>query len=374
MQKIKLGEVLLPNGMIRGPFGSALKKSLLVNKAENTYKVYEQGVVLEQNKSVGNYYITADYFKKMQRFAVKENDFLVSCSGMNYGAIYQLRGDFEYGVINQALLIIRVNPEIVDYNYFLYYFKIYIAKSITIGTGDSTIPNFPSTSVIKNIEIKLPPLAEQKKIGAFLYSLDEKISLNKKINATLEEMARTIYLHKFFRKAANGKLGDLILENPTSTISVGDAKNCGGEFPFFTSGENILHWKEKLVDGRNIFLNDGGNAGIKFYVGSASYSTHTWSITADGAADYLYLLLDNIKAEIDKRFFTGTGLKNLRKDLLRERAIYIPSASELEEFNRAVEPCFSLISKNLRENYQLAKVRDFLLPLLMNGQAELKEE
>ena len=197
MKKIKLGDIILPNGMIRGPFGSALKKSLFVPKSKNTYKVYEQGVVLEKNNFVGNYYITADYFEKMKRFAVKENDFLVSCSGVNYGAIHQIRKNFESGIINQALLIIRVNPLIVDYNYFLYYFRIFISKLITTGTGDSTIPNFPSVSVIKDIEIDLPSLEVQKQIGNFLYSLDKKISLNKKINATLEDMAKTIYDYYF---------------------------------------------------------------------------------------------------------------------------------------------------------------------------------
>ena len=91
-------------------------------------------------------------------------------------------------------------------------------------------------------------------------------------------------------------------------------------------------------------------------------------------ADYLYLFLHCIKVEIEKRFFTGTGLKNLRKDLLREREIYIPTAAELGEFNRAVVPSFDMISKNLRENYRLAEMRNFLLPLLMNGQVELREQ
>lgn len=134
------------------------------------------------------------------------------------------------------------------------------------------------------------------------------------------------------------------------------------------NGENILRWNEKLVDGRNIFLNTGGNAGINFYVGAAAYSTDTWNITAENLADYLYLFLDTIKIEIGKKFFKGTALKHLQKDLLREREIYIPSAAELEKFNSGVQPCFSLLSKNLRENYRLANLRDFLLPLLMNGQ------
>lgn len=83
---------------------------------------------------------------------------------------------------------------------------------------------------------------------------DKKILLNKKINSTLEEMARTIYMHKFFRKSSNGKLGDLIIENPNSTISVNAAKVTGNDFPFFTSGKNILRWNVAQVDGRNIFL------------------------------------------------------------------------------------------------------------------------
>lgn len=222
---------------------------------------------------------------------------------------------------------------------------------------------------LANLKIDLPPLETQKQIAAVLSALDDKISLNKKINSSLEEMAKTIYLHNFFRKPTNAKISDILIENANSTISVGDAKESCGDFPFFTSGENILRWDEKIVDGRNIFLNDGGNVGVNFYVGAAAYSTHTWSVTAkNNAEDYLYLLLDSIQIEIEKRFFTGTGLKNLRKDLLRGHKIYIPSANELDAFNRIVQPCFNKISENLRENYQLAKVRDWLLPLLMNGQ------
>ena len=153
IKRYKFGDIVLPNGMIRGPFGSSLKKSIFVSKAVNTYKVYEQSVVLEQNKNAGKYYISKKYFENcLKRFEIKENDFLISCSGVNYGAIYQIKGNFEQGVINQALLIVRVNPLIVDYDYFLYYFRTFIVKAITTGTGDSTIPNFPSVSVIKDIE------------------------------------------------------------------------------------------------------------------------------------------------------------------------------------------------------------------------------
>ncbi|MGN1394559.1 MAG: restriction endonuclease subunit S [Succinivibrionaceae bacterium] len=184
--KYKFKDICLDKGFIRGPFGSSLKKSLFVPKGNDTYKVYEQCVPLEQNKDSGNYYISGEYFRKtLSRFEVKHNDFLVSCSGVNYGAIYHIKEPFEKGVINQALLIIRINSSLVDYNYFKYLFRVLLSKSITVGTGDSTIPNFPSIDVIKDIDLQLPAIQVQKKIGRLLQVIEDKITINRKINDNL---------------------------------------------------------------------------------------------------------------------------------------------------------------------------------------------
>ncbi len=83
-------------------------------------------------------------------------------------------------------------------------------------------------------------------------------------------MAITTYMHFFYNKKCNGKLGDILIEN----------KGKIGDFPFFTSGDAILRWTEFIADGRNTFLNTGGNADVKFYIGKAAYSTDTWCITA----------------------------------------------------------------------------------------------
>ena len=184
--KYKFKEICLKDGFVRGPFGSALKKSLFVPKSEDTYKVYEQCVPLEQNKYGGHYYITDEYFRNsLSRFEVKHNDFLVSCSGVNYGAIYHLQEPFEKGVINQALLIIRIDNTIVDYNYFKYLFRVVLTKAITTGTGDSTIPNFPSMDVIKDIDVYLPSLETQKKVGKILNDIENKIKANNVVNDNL---------------------------------------------------------------------------------------------------------------------------------------------------------------------------------------------
>lgn len=370
LTRYKFKDICLDNGFIRGPFGSALKKSLFVPKSEDTYKVYEQCVPLEQDKSKGDYYITGDYFRKsLRRFEVKHNDFLVSCSGVNYGAIYHLTEPFEKGVINQALLIIRVNDKIVDYNYFKYLFRIVLSRAITAGTGDSTIPNFPSVDVIKDIDVCLPTIDVQKKIGAILNCIDEKITNNNHVNDCLLQIAYDTYMHTFFSKKPNGSLGQIIVENCKSNIQVGKAKGRSGSFPFFTSGDAILEWNECMIDGRNCFLNTGGNADVKFYIGGAAYSTDTWCITATkNLEDCLYLLLLSIKPELNQKFFQGTGLKHLQKPLLKDRKIYIPSDSEINDFNSKVQPLMNMISSNTRENRYLMSLRDWLLPMLMNGQ------
>lgn len=187
-------------------------------------------------------------------------------------------------------------------------------------------------------------------------------------------MAYDTYMHYFFAKKPNGKLSDILIENEKSKIQVGDAKGSEGDYPFFTSGEAILHWKENFVDGRNCFLNTGGNADVKFCVGKAAYSTDTWCISANNhLADYLYLFLLSIKPELDKKFFRGTGLKHLQKPLLKERLIYIPKGEEIDDFNAKIQPWFDMIAENRRENQHLIKLRDWLLPLLMNGQVTITD-
>lgn len=186
-------------------------------------------------------------------------------------------------------------------------------------------------------------------------------------------MAYDFYMHTFFSKKPNGTIKDILVESSKSTIQVGTARESTGKYPFFTSGESILNWNEPMVDGRYIFLNTGGNADVKFYIGKAAYSTDTWCVSGiDDLTDYLYLLLYSIKTEIDQKFFQGTSLKHLQKQSLKDRTIYIPTSKELISFNNIVVPLLSKISANVRENQELIKFRDWLLPMLMNGQIKLE--
>lgn len=255
---------------------------------------------------------------------------------------------------------------------FMYYVFIYIRKSIQNSANGSIQDNI-NIDYLKNLNFKIPKKEYQDKIIKVLSNLDKKINLNNKINKELEEMAKAIYIYKFIKKETNGKIQDILLENSKSTIKAGEAKLVKGKHPFFTSGNAILEWDEALVTGRNCYLNTGGNADVKFYIGEAAYSTDTWCISArDSMSDYLFLLLKTIKPELEIKFFEGTGLRHLQKSLLKQRDIYIPTENEIESFNKKVQPLFNLIIKNRKENKELESIRDWLLPMLMNGQVIIK--
>ncbi|MFP6041048.1 restriction endonuclease subunit S [Helicobacter pylori] len=237
------------------------------------------------------------------------------------------------------------------------------------GSQGSKMPRGNKTHMM---DFKIPTI--NFTIAKIFNSIQNKIENNHKINELLHTLAYKIYEYYFKYKPKNAKLEQIIIENPKSSIMVKNAQKTQDKYPFFTSGDNILSYPKAIIDGRNCFLNTGGNAGIKFYVGKASYSTHTWCIGANEFSDYLYLLLSSIKNHINQRFFQGTSLKHLQKNLLKKYPIYMPSAHEIKKFNQIIIPLLTLISINTRTSKKLEQTRDFLLPLLLKQQVKPKQK
>ncbi len=233
------------------------------------------------------------------------------------------------------------------------------------GSQGSKMPRGNKTHMM---DFKIPTI--NFTIAKIFNSIQNKIENNHKINELLHTLTYKIYEYYFKYKPKNAKLEQIIIENPKSSIMVKNAQKTQDKYPFFTSGDNILSYPKAIIDGRNCFLNTGGNAGIKFYVGKASYSTHTWCICANEFSDYLYLLLSSIKNHINQSFFQGTSLKHLQKNLLKKYPIYMPSVHEIKKFNQIIMPLLTLISINTRTSKKLEQIRDFLLPLLLKQQVK----
>ena len=159
----------------KGPFGSALTKKIFVPKGKNSIKVYEQKNAIQKNPFLGAYYITKDYYEKsMKNFTVLPGDVIVSCAG-TIGETYILPDNIELGIINQALMRMRITKEI-DLKYFLTYFEIILKQTSIEKSKGSAIKNIPPFEIFKSMFVPLPPLAEQKRIVAKVEELMQLVN------------------------------------------------------------------------------------------------------------------------------------------------------------------------------------------------------
>lgn len=173
--------------MRRGPFGSSIKKSFFV---EIGYKVYEQQNAIKKDHRLGSYYINEDKFIELHRFKINAGDYIVSCAG-TIGELYRLPPNAPTGVINQALLRLRLDTNEVLDCYFEYYFNNpMFRKRLFKDSKGTAMKNLAEIKSLKLIPVLLPKLQEQQQIvdeieSRFIIAdqLDQSIddSLNKAI-------------------------------------------------------------------------------------------------------------------------------------------------------------------------------------------------
>ena len=185
---VQIQDVALKNlvcktdGLRRGPFGSAIKKAFFVSSG---YKVYEQGNAINNDPYRGNYYVNSEKYQELRNFQVQPHDLLVSCSGVTLGRIVELPDDAEPGVINQALLRIRLNPETILPRYFIEYFRTELfQRKIFDKSRGSAMPNLVGIKEFKEITLSVPDkLADQELI---IQEIESRLSICDSIEETVD--------------------------------------------------------------------------------------------------------------------------------------------------------------------------------------------
>lgn len=173
-----LGEVC---DLIRGPFGGALKKEMFVKEG---YAIYEQQHAI-YGDWIFRYFINDDKFHQMKRFEVKAGDILMSCSG-TMGKTSIVPENPIKGIINQALLKLSVKGIAINKFVKAFMDSSWFQKGLSQNTSGGAIQNVASVSILKNLEIPVPPLKAQQeiveKLDAFenlIQSLEHEIKLRK---------------------------------------------------------------------------------------------------------------------------------------------------------------------------------------------------
>ena len=164
----------------KGPFGSAITKDMFVPKGDGAVKVYEQQNAINKDWSLERYFLPKEYaLTKLKSFEVHGGDIIVSCAG-TIGEIYEIPEVAESGVINQALMRVRVNESIIDKKMFIISFSNMIDDFTRAHSNGSAIKNIPPFADLKPMEVLIPSINEQRKISGFFEGIDNLITLHQR--------------------------------------------------------------------------------------------------------------------------------------------------------------------------------------------------
>jgi type I restriction enzyme S subunit len=368
---------------------------------------------------------------KLKRSRLKEGDLLFSIAGAYLGKIGIVQNTDVPANTNQAVGIVRLKKELVDIDYVYYFFsQTHINSYINKLSSQSSQPNL-NLDLLGKLEFELLDIATQKQIAAVLSSLDSKIELNNRINAELEAMAKTLYDYWFvqfeFPAEASAKVGNKSIAGKSYKTSggkmvwneelkrevpegwrakvlsdfcnkIGDGIHGTPEYVdssdySFINGNNLKNgFIEIDADTKNVTakeyekyfidLNDGtillsingtlGNlavyTGEKVMLGkSAAY------INCEGKKRpfcYQYLRLEHIQKKI-WNIATGSTIKNLSLESIKNLLVPFPGDDLVERYYELAKPLDDKRENIFKENQKLSELRDWLLPMLMNGQVRV---
>ena len=175
-----------------GPFGSRMKSDAYV---ESGVPVIRGTNLTGSKKFSGDWvFISEQLAKQLENCCVSNGDLVFPHRG-SIGEVGLVDNQFHQYMMSSSLMKLRCNPNIADSEFIYYFFKSHQGRYELLKNASQVgTPGIgqPLTS-LKNIEIKLPSLGEQRKIAKILSDLDEKIHLNNQINQTLESIAQALF-------------------------------------------------------------------------------------------------------------------------------------------------------------------------------------
>lgn len=407
---VKLKDVLNEKGYIRGPFGSDLKRSEMV---ECGIPVYEQSNAIYNNR-IFRYFIDKNKFEKLKRFQVKADDIIISCSG-TVGCISIIRETDPLGIISQALLILRPNRNIILPEFLMYFFESNMGRNSILSRSSGSVQvNIAKRDIIEKIDIYLPNISEQEKVVTTLSLLDKKIYINNEMNKTLEKMAQAIFKSWFvdFEPFKDGEFEESelgIIPKGWKVVKLGEIGDVKGgkrlpkgsklediktEHPYLrvtdvTNGyvdlAQIKYIADEVSDSvsryiinkEDIYISIAGTIGVCGIIPksiSGANLTENMARIIPNDNNYrnyilLYLNSKNGKSVIKSRTVGSTQPKLPLYGIKDVPILY--NEDVIKKFNKAVDGILERIQHNLEQNNELKNIRDTLLPKLISGEIKL---
>lgn len=292
--------------------------------------------------------------------------------------------DGEIGFGSTEYIVFRAKAEIADSNYIYYLvcspvIKEPAIKSMVGSSGRQRV----QLDVVQNLDILVPPLDEQKKIGIFLSKMDEKISLNNKINDNLSEQMSTIVSYsKEVSSWKNRKLNSILefYDYKRKPLSSKQRATMQGLYPYYGATTIVDYINSFLFEGTYILISeDGANVVdeqghplIQYTHGKFWLNNHAHIVKGcngfSEALIYALMLTLNLQSIV-----TGAAQPKINQANLRNFQTPLPEISEAQKLSELVSPLLEQMITNDQENVYLSQIRDTLLPRLMSGELNISD-
>lgn len=369
-------------------------------------------------------YISQDRYFESEEIMLQEGDILISKDGTigKIGYVKNLPGPC---TVASGIFVLRnVAADKLNSDYLYHVLKSGIFKDfVRRNKANGSTINHLYQRDLEQFELDLPSLVIQNQVSNVLNSLEQKIANNNAINAELEAMAKTVYDYWFLQfefpdengnpyKSSGGKMvynEELKHEIPEAwnVAKVIDCVDMVNGFPFSSDdyvpdGPYKLYTIKNVQDGHilsdvdncldslpnklpgacilepsDIIMSLTGNVGRVGLVYESNVLLNQRVVKLvphNHHIAYTYLLFrdDYMKTRMDN-LAIGAAQKNLSPVNVGNLLVQAPSEVLLQSFDKICNPIVEKIVKNSQENQELASLRDFLLPLLMNGQVGFKD-
>lgn len=341
------------------------------------------------------YLISQEDFEKInKRSYVERWDVIISMIGEYCGFTYVERNEnIDYAVKNVGLFKTGSELKALWLHYFL---------NSTIGTyildinkSGSSQP-YIALGSLRELPILNPPLNEKTAIVSVLSSLDDKIDLLHRQNATLEKMAETLFRQWFVEEAKEEweikPLGSLVTvkrggsprpiqdylsDTGLRWLKISDATKENSPYIFEIKEHIKIEGLNKTthLKAGTLVLSNSATPGIPkiLHVDTCIHDGWLHFPKSHFSNEFLYLLFKKIRPELLQQG-NGSIFTNLKTDILKEYPIPIADNESLLFFDNQIKPIFNKILKNQTQIRTLTALRDTLLPKLMSGEVRVSEQ
>lgn len=316
-------------------------------------------------------YISEEFSGSLSKSILHENDLIIVRTGMPGTCCVVPK---EYENCNCAdVVIVRPNLKKVNPHYLAAYINVWGKKQVENNKVGAIQKHFNVKSA-EEMLIDLPDLEQQYKVAKVLTDLNGKIFINEKINDYLEQLLCLLY-ENMMNDAQTGNItGRNTIASALTNIVTGkeDANfsSPNGKYNFFTCSSNTLKCDEYAFNASSILIAGNGEFNVKHYTGKFNAYQRTYVLIPDLEYYALLYLASMYQIKSFKSAASGSIVKFITKGDIENIPVFIPdNKAILNKFN-----CLLMLQEQYqKESDELASIRDWLLPMLMNGQAAIED-